>query len=307
MIENIFKEIRKICNHPWKKELLFQDKIIWNRLWASLDVIEDSQIAIDDYSNLPEFSSNENGYLYVYGILQALYLQQEALRDLNKALFGQDIDFKEKYPELHNIREIRNNSIGHPTGRGEGKSFHGISRMTIRKKGFQMMSSFPKSGKKDDFEDINILSCIATQNELLKEILNQTMKKLKSDFESHKGKFKNDKLIDLIHPTIDYHFSKLYENIHRDYELVQINFNLIFDVYNNIKQGIIERYSSLSALSGIELTTETLDYLFARLKRDLIENKIEDKMELRIFIDALKSHFDELKSMIKEIDEEFSS
>lgn len=307
MIENIFEEIREICNHPWKKELLFQDKIIWNRLWASLDVIEDSQIAIDDYSNLSEFSSNEKGYLYVYGILQALYLQQDALRNLNKALFGQDIDFKINYPELYNIREIRINSIGHPTDRGNGKSFHGISRMTIQKKGFQMSSSFPKSGKEDEFEDVNILSCIATQNELLKEILNHSMEKLKSDFESHKGKFNDYKLIDLIHPTIGYHFSKLYENIHRDYDLVQINFNSIFETYNNIKQGITERYSSLSALSGVELTTETLDYLFARLKRDLIENKIEDEIELQIFIDALKSHFDELKSMIIEIDEEFSS
>lgn len=307
MIENKFEEIREICNHPWKRELLFQDKIIWNRLWASLDVIEDSQIAIDDYSNLSEFSSDEKGYLYVYGILHALYLQQDALRNLNKALFGQDIDFKTEYPELYNIREIRINSIGHPTDRGNGKSFHGISRMTIQKKGFQMSSSFPKSGKEDEFEYVNILSCIATQNGLFKEILNHTMEKLKSDFEIHKDKFKNDKLIDLIHPSIGYNFSKLYENIHRDYDLVQINFNSIFETYNNIKQGITERYSSLSALSGVELTTETLDYLFARLKRDLIENKIEDKIELYIFIDALKSHFKELKSIIKEIDEEFSS
>jgi hypothetical protein len=307
MIENIFEEIREICNHPWKRELLFQDKIIWNRFWASLDVIEDSQIAIDDYSNLPEFSSNEKGYLYVYGILHALYLQQDALRNLNKALFGQDINFNEEYPELHNIREIRNNSIGHPTDRGKGKSFHGISRMTIQKKGFQMSSSFPKIGKEDDFEDINILSCIAIQNELLKEILNYTMEKLKTDFEIHKNNFKDKKLIDLVSPNIDYNFSKLYENIDRDYPLVKNNFDTISKIYKNIKDGIIDRYSVLSALSGIELNTEMLDYLFNRLKRDLIEHKIEDKLELRIFIDALKSHFDELKSMIIEIDEEFST
>ena len=307
MIENIFEEIREICNHPWKRELLFQDKIIWNRLWASLDVIEDSQIAIDDYSNLSEFSSNEKGYLYVYGILHALYLQQDALCNLNKSLFGQDIDFKKDYPELYNIREIRNNSIGHPTGRWEGKSFHGISRMTIQKKGFQMMSSYPKTGEEDEFTDINVLSCIETQRGLFKVILNQTMKKLKSDFENHKLKFKDSKLIDLVHISIDYQFSKLYENINRDYALVEINFGTIFETYNNIKKGIIERYSSLSALSGIELNTEMLDYLFNRLMRDLIENKIEDKLELRLFIDALKSHFEELKSMVKEIDEEFSS
>lgn len=307
MIENIFEEIREICNHPWKSELLFQDKIIWNRLWTSLDVIEDSQIAIDDYTNLSEFSSNEKGYLYVYGILHALYLQQDALCNLNKSLFGLDIDFKKDYPELYNIREIRNNSIGHPTDRGNGKSFHGISRMTIQKKGFQMMSSFPKTGEEDEFTDINVLSCIETQGGLFKVILNQTMEKLKSDFENHKLKFKDSKLIDLVHKSIDYQFSKLYENINRDYALVEINFETIFETYNNIKKGIIERYSSLSALSGVELNTEMLDYLFNRLKRDLIENKIEDKLELRIFIDALKSHFEELKSMVKEIDEEFKS
>ena len=307
MIENIFEEIREICNHPWKRELLFQDKIIWNKLWTSLDVIEDSQIAIDDYANLSEFSSNEKGYLYVYGILHALYLQQDALCNLNKSLFGQDIDFKIDYPELYNIREIRNNSIGHPTDRGNGKSFHGISRTTIQKKGFQMMSSFPKTGEEDEFTDINVLSCIETQGGLFKVILNQTMEKLKSDFENHKLKFKDSKLIDLVHKSIDYQFSKLYENINRDYALVEINFETIFETYNNIKKGIIERYSALSALSGIELNTEMLDYLFNRLQRDLIENKIEDKLELQIFIDALKSHFEELKSMVKEIDEEFNS
>jgi hypothetical protein len=307
MIENIFEEIREICNHPWKSELLFQDKIIWNRLWTSLDVIEDSQIAIDDYSNLPEFSSNEKGYLYVYGILHALYLQQDALRDLNKALFGQDINFNEEYPELHNIREIRNNSIGHPTDRGKGKSFHGISRITIQKKGFQMSSSFPKSGEEDEFEDVNILYCIGNQEKLLKEILNHTMEKLKTDFEIHKNNFKDKKLIDLVSHNIDHNFSKLYENIDRDYPPVKNNFDTISKIYKNIKDGIIDRYSGLSALPGIEQNTKMLDYIFERLNRDLIKDRIEDEIELRIFINALKSHFNELKSMIIEIDEEFSS
>lgn len=307
MIENIFREIREICNHPWKRELLFQDKIIWNRLWTSLDVIEDSQIAINDYTNLSEFSSNEKGYLYVYGILHALYLQQDALCNLNKALFGQDIDFKKDYPELYNIRENRNNSIGHPTDRRNGDSFHHISRISIEKKGFSMISYFPKKGEETKFEDINILSCIETQEKLLITILSDTMEKLKSDFDNHKSKFKNDKLLSLVPPTIDYKFSKLYENIDRDYPLVESNFDTISKIYKNIKDGIIERYSGLSALSGIELTTERLDYLLDRLKRDLLENKIKDKLELEIFIDALKSHFDELKSMIVEIDEEFSN
>ncbi len=307
MIENIFKEIREVCNHPWKKELLLHDKIKWNKLWSSLDVIEDSQIAINDYTNLSEFSSTEKGYLFVYGILHALYLQQDSLINLNIALFEKGIDFKNEYPELYNIRESRNNSIGHPTDRGNGSSFHHITRGSIKKEGFSMVSRFPKSKGDTRFEEVNILSCIAIQNKLLKEILSNTMGKLKSEFDNHMSKFKDKKLIDLVPKTIDYHFSKLYEGYIDLFPLVKVNFEIILETYIRIKEGIIERYSSLSALPGIELNTERLDYLFDRLNRDLIKDRIEDEIELQIFIDALKSHFNELKSMIREIDKEFNS
>lgn len=305
MIEDLFSEIRELCNHPWKSELLLQDRLKWNKLWASMDVIEDSQIAIRDYINLPQFSSDENGYLYIYGILQALNLQQDSIRNLNIALFNQDINFKKEYPELYFIRENRNNSIGHPTDRMNGKSFHHISRRSIKKDGFKMLSYFPKTGEKSKFSNINILQCIEKQEILLNKILKNIMKKLETDFDNHKKKFKNDKILDLIPPTLGYHFSKLYENINRDYDLIEINFESILEIYENIKSKIIERYSSLSALIGIEVTTERLDYLFHRLNRDLIENKIEDKLELEIFINALKHQFNDLKSMIIEIDQEF--
>ncbi|MUH34718.1 hypothetical protein D9O36_02590 [Zobellia amurskyensis] len=287
------------------KELLFKDKIKWNKLWSSMDVIEDSQIAINDYINLPDFSTNEKGYLYIYGILQALNLQQDSLKNLSRALFEKDINFKEEYPELYVIREKRNNSIGHPTDRMNGKSFHHIGRYSVKKEGFTLFSYFPKTGEKAKIADINILSCIDIQNKLLIKILNKTMNRLKSDLDNHKNKFKAEKLIDLIPRTLSYKFSKLYENIHRDYDLAEVNFNHILETYNNIKKGIIERYSTLTALSGIEFTTERIDYLFERLNRDLIQNKIEDKLELELMIDALKYQFNDLGEMLIEIDEEF--
>lgn len=305
MIDNLCKNIRELCNHPWKKELLFQDRVKWSKLWTSLDVIEDSQQAINDYLNLPEFNSNSRGYLYIYGVLQAINLQQDALKNLSGALFNEKIDFKENYPKLYKIREYRNDSIGHPTNRGNGKSFHYIGRPSIKKKGFKLISYYPKTGEQTKIEDINILECIEIQNSLVAEKLKETMKNLESDFEKHKDRFKGKKLSDLIHPTNGYHFSKLYENISRDYDLVELNFDTIKETYDKIKDGIIERYFSLSALSGIELITERLDYIFERVKRDLIENKISDKLELEIFVDALKSNFKEFEDMVKEIDEEF--
>ena len=306
MIDSLFEEIRKICNHPWKKQILFQDRVEWDKLWTSLDVIEDSQLAIDDYKDLPDFNAYEKGYLYVYGVLQALFLQQDALANLNFALLKEKINFEKDYPELYTIRESRNNSIGHPTNRSNGKSFHYLGRSSIRKKGFTMLSYFPKTGDPSKIEKIDILNCIEIQEILLSGILTKTIDKLKSEFKNHKSRFKGEKLANVIHPSLDYNFSKLYEHIHKDYPLVEINFETIVDIYDKIKNGITERYSSISALSGVELTVERIDYILERLNRDLITDKINDKLELEIFVDSLKSHFKELKEMVLEIDEEFN-
>jgi hypothetical protein len=305
MTNQLISEIRDLCNHPWKRELLFQNKVVWNKLWASMDAIGDTQIAIESYLNLPDFDSYKGGYLFIYGIMQALNIQQDAANNLLNALFGRVIDFEKEYPELYEIREHRNNAIGHPTSRRNDKSFHLIGRVSISKKGFTLASYYPKTGEKSKFEEINILNCIQVQTTLVDKILKETMDKVQADFENHKSRFKGQKLTDLIHDDFHYEFSKLYENIGCEYPLVEINFNTICKAYAKIKNGIIERYFSLEALPGISYTVGILDYIFGRLERDFIKNKIEDQIELTIFVDALKSNFVELQEMLKEIDREF--
>lgn len=299
------RNIRDLCNHPWKRELLFQDRIKWDKLWTSLDAIEDTQMAIDSYLNLEDFSANNGGYLFVYGVMQALNIQQDAANNLLSALFDKTINFKTEYPDLYEIREHRNNSIGHPTNRGNDKSFHFIGRASIKKNGFTLASYYPKTGETSKFENINIIHCIEIQDNLIKNILTETMEKLESDFQKHKNKFKGNKLADFIHDDFHYEFSKLYKNVGHDYPLASMNFDIIFEGYNKVKEGIKERYFSIEALQGVQYTTQKLDYIFNRLKRDLIDNKISDEFELSIFIDALESNFKELQEMIDEIDKEF--
>lgn len=299
------RTIRDLCNHPWKREVLFQDKIKWDKLWASLDAIDDTQLAIERYLRLDDFSAYDGGYLFVCGIMQALNIQQDAVNNLFSVLLEKEIDFKTEYPALYEIREHRNNSIGHPTKRGNNTSFHYTSRVSIKKDGFRLASSYPKTGKKSRHENIAIMKCINTQKDLIENILEKVIQKLKLDFEKHKSSFKGKKLVDLIHNDFHYEFSKLYENINRDYPLVSLNFNTIFEAYNKIKEGIKERYFSIEALPGVEDSIQILDYIFNRLKRDLIENKIDDEFELSIFIDALQSNFKVLQEMSNEIDKEF--
>ena len=74
IIEIRDKRIRDLVNHPWKLQSLLEDKAKWNKLCASMDVIGDTQIAINSYFSLPSFKAENGGYLFLYGLLQAFFL-----------------------------------------------------------------------------------------------------------------------------------------------------------------------------------------------------------------------------------------
>lgn len=83
-----------------------------------------------------------SSYLLAYGFLQALFLQQDAVEHLHDAI---QLPW-ESDPLLKEIREIRNDSIGHPKNRQGGKSFSLISRPSISKSGFELMTVEPNKG-----------------------------------------------------------------------------------------------------------------------------------------------------------------
>ncbi|MFT5149595.1 MAG: hypothetical protein ACI86P_002285, partial [Flavobacteriales bacterium] len=181
MPKEIARKIRSICNHPWKRELLFQNKIMWTKLWISLDLIDDTQNAIDNYSELDDFSSS-NGYLYIFGVLQAMFVQLDAVNSLKLAINEDEIDFKKDFPKLYQIVELRNNSIGHPTNRRNDKSFHLIVRSSISKNGFTMVSYQPKADQSSFSEEINLPKIIEKQADLLRKILDETMQNLTDQY-----------------------------------------------------------------------------------------------------------------------------
>ncbi|WP_281540570.1 hypothetical protein [Maribacter aestuarii] len=305
MTTELTKEIRDILNHPWKRELLFQDRVKWNKIWASLDTFDDTHKAITHYLNLDEFGPNDGGYLYIYGVLQAINLQQDALKNLLSALFDKTIDWETEYPDLYKIREHRNDSIGHPSKRGNDKSFHMIGRYSISKVGFTLASYFPKSGDKSKFEKIDLLKCIESQSRLLNVILTDTMNELTNEFKEHKKKFKGDKIRSKIPSTYDYHISKLFEHAYGNYPVVDMNFKIVKETIDNIKAEVTKRYFRTSALQGLEDTLNLIEYILKRLEKTLIQNKISDENELRIFIQSLRQNSQELFDMVDEIDTEF--
>lgn len=308
MIESIISEIRDSINKPRKQFQFLSNLVSWNKLCASMDIIEDSQLAIDNYEKLPSFDGFTGGYLYIYGLLQALFLQQDAINHLSQALFNENIDYKKNYPEIYKIRELRNNAIGHPTNRNDGQSFCVISRISINNNGFSICHYFPNKDSK--FEDVDINLVITTQSSLLRTILERIINELKMEENNHRQKFSAQKLSSIVPKTLGYHISKLYEGIHSPVynksTLVKINIDVLNRVLNDIEKSIEERFNSINAIDELKRLIPKLKFILNHLSELLNNNNYSQNIDTEVYVDSFQKEFDLLKEILKEIDDDYS-
>jgi hypothetical protein len=302
-VEQRERRIRDLVNHPWKLQTLLDDKAKWNKLCASMDVIGDTQIAINDFFTLPSFSSNNGGYLFLYGLLQALFLQQDAINHLSEALFNEPINWKNDYPDIYHVRELRNDSIGHPTKRGKDKSFHFIARYSISNGYFRLMSHYSVLDK-HLFRDVKIQELREKQEKSVIKILDNVIGLMEKEYETHKKQFTGKKISELTN-GMGYFISKVYEDIYNNYPLAEMNFSIIKSTIGEIKKEIEKRYGKISALQGVEDVIRRIDYIIGRMDGWINENNLLSNNDAEVFMDSFSDRFDELEEMLKEIDNEF--
>jgi hypothetical protein len=181
-VSDLEKDIRDFINNPRKQHALLQDSAAWNMLCSCLDTIGDTELAIAAYETWENPDSQGTAYLVVYGALQALFIQQDAVENLCQALniaYARD-------PLLDDIRELRNDSAGHPTkrGRGKGRAYNFLSRSSLTIGGFDLMTTYP-GDRPPLFRHVSILSLIVKQKEILQNVLTEVLDKLKEEEDGH--------------------------------------------------------------------------------------------------------------------------
>ena len=306
-ISNLETKIRDYINSPRLQSNLLRDKISWNKLCSSLDVLGDTELVIDEYLKKKEPSGIGEKYLVLYGILQILFVQQDATKNLAEAL---NIKF-ENDPLLEEIREIRHNSIGHPTKRGKGKgdAFNFIVRMSISSKGFTLMTPYPKK-KKDISKHVNVVELINSQRNKIIKILSQVINILKENEMSHRKKHRDKKLTDCFPPTLNYYFEKISETIHsnmpNEFGLIhikQISESIVRFKNELTNRGIQEAYDWLNY--HLELIEYPIKMVTDYFSKD-IDSKLNEK-DIKIFTFFIEKQIVEIIDMAKEIDSEYSS
>ena len=272
----------------------------WSKLWTAVDNIEDTQSAIDEYFSLNNFSR-----LAVYGLLQSMFVQQDAVSHLEKAIKIATPDWKKDYPELSNIRDIRNETIGHPISeKGSYTSISYTNNLNILEYGLWTNDNF-------EHKTIDLKNIVDVQHDLLLKEVDRIMNKIKNDEIQHKQNFKDKSLLKLL-DTTGYHIQKLW-SFERSREYSKINFETLKSIYENFKEEIKKRFKIDKVdeqgvqIPGLILVIQHIEKIVPRIEKMIPMDNTVDQLDLDVYVESLDKAFNDLRNMAKEIDDEFDT
>ncbi len=303
-ISALEQQVRDFINGSRKQHALLKDSRAWNQLCSSLDVIGDTELAFDAYVAAPDTDDAGATYLLVYGVLQALVLQQDAVLHLAEALgLNYELD-----PTLKEVREVRNASIGHPTKRSGRARSHFISRISMTRAGFQLMTVYPDQGPAE-FKGVKLPSLIATQRSQLRAILTEVVASLQREEAEHKAMFRGDSIGSAFPATIDYYFEKIFESIPsgRSPEYGRLHVQLLMET--------VARFESKLSARGLAGANDSVDYhldLVAYPLKELDHYFAEpaasrlNERDAVIFTQFTQGEIETLRRMAAEIDESYN-
>lgn len=305
-IDEKISEIRDFINSTSsrKKQELMQDSANWSMLCSSMDIIEDMEYALESYlTEDPNISEIGRMYLLIFGAMQALYVQQDAIKHLHDVF---DITYTMD-PSIKDIREIRNDAAGHPTNRGNKKAFNFITRINLGVHDFHL-TTFDRNHN-IEHREINIPDLIATQRSVFLDALDKVIDTLKEEKMEHRKKFEGKKLVDTFSDTT-YPFEKIFDavlNEHSDHApLVGFYVDRILNCYRAFRDGLKERSEPDDNMS---YEYEHIEYALKQIK-DYFDNTqkthIQDN-DLYVFACFVRQKIDELIETTRYIDERYNS
>jgi hypothetical protein len=300
--------IRDFIQHPRRMDPLIQNKRLWFQLTSAIDTIEDTEGAIEAYLKIAEPTEHAGCYLLIYGILQVLFVQQDAVYHLAEA-FDITLEFD---PELHEIREIRNCTVGHPTAvrarRKEGKlaSSHYIVQVSVTKTRFQFMSAYEDG--ETTFQDVDIMEKVERQRAIVTKVLQEVWTNLQQREQEHRDQFKGKKLIDVFPPTLNYMFEKASVATRGHAEAVLGSWAI-----EGITQAVCDFEAALGR-RGILHDSSDLAYYFEELEHPMTELQLFmehrstrlDTKAAAIYLYFIQRKVDDLQQMAREIDAEYA-
>jgi len=280
------------------------NELKYNQTFTSIDLIEDSQIAIEEFESAKSLGKQGRSTLLIYGLLQSLFLQQDGLYHLYKCVVDENIkqtDFFDTFSFDKNIREVRNDIAGHPTNR-KNIEFYFIAKGPISKDRFTYAGYTPEFRK----VEVDLKTFISKQSEFTINVLQTVLDKILKKIEMKKDEHKNKALKEMI-VGADRNIQLIYRGIRDTDRNFQGEWGIsgVKNALDEIRIELNIRYNN-NLPSGISEVFRLTDYIIARFNEWWTENNLLENNDAEIFLHSLGKQLDELKEMLIEIDEEFN-
>lgn len=305
-VDDVTQTVRDLINNPRRLALLIRDEpASFSQVCSALNTLGDTEYAVEAYGKARNADGPGENYLLIYGILQVLFVQQDAAKDLARAL---NVKFAED-PVLQEIRTTRNLSIGHPTGHTSKKqrSFNVIDRGTMTKTSFNLRTRFA-DGTPPREQWVDVPSIVARQREGICCLLSAVVAELENREREHRMTFGGTRLQEAMPGVLDYYFEKMYQAV-RDGspEFGAMHVRLVQQAVDELDRLVKER-DSAGGWDSFGYEFEQIRYPLAEL---LMYFTPASAGRLRaqdadIFISFAQTRMHALRSMAAEVDAEYA-
>jgi len=282
----------------------------WNKFWAAHNALEDAQAAIDEWKLVQNPQRLE-----MYGVLQALVVQQDALLHLQEAMDVAPINIKTNHPELFDIRVCRHQLVGHPSQTSVGsKSSYLDGTITYTTVGYSKDSKIIEysiaSASKNERKTLVLSEVLPRQEDSICEEITKLISTIESIDNSHKLLFEPGILQKRLQ-TADYLATKVYSFEH-DPEYARMSIDSLTNMYGSFKSDIcrmygVENINDSISVSGLVSEIQKIDKLLPRVSKMLSDRENTDELDLDVYAECLTNSVRLLQKMAKEVDTVFNT
>jgi len=302
-IRELEKQIRNLINEPRRRAAIRKSDENWKRLSRSLDALGDTEMAFEAYNQMPNSDPPGSSYMLVYGFVQALSIQQDAVRDLHKAL---SVSYR-RDPVLGEIRDVRN-AVTHQTDGRNKKEFRLIARSTLSKSGFRLVKATPDK-LEEDSQHVRLEELLDRQRAPHEHALEALIEALCKEEMEYRERFRDEPLTAVLRPELDSYFEQLCEAArgNESWEFGMRHMNLIREVLKGFHAALVKRqltgvYDNIEYLSDqIKCPLEQLAQFFEAHGKERLSAR-----EAEIQVAFVQGRVAKLRTAAREIDEEIA-
>ena len=300
-------KIRDRINSRRKQHELLGRAADWNCLCSGLDVIGDTELALDAFLNHPLVDDLGVKYLHVYGALQLLQTQQDAVAAICSALQLKP----QASPKVPLVRELRSSAVGHPTRQQENNlsKSNFIVRSSLSQHSFTLFTVAEDDWKHTE-KQVSIPKLVGLQREALAATLSEVIFLLDEAEMKHRKQHKEGKLSSCFPSTLPYYFEKVFEAIYSSSSFPLGKMHIEFIGECLIKMRVmLEVRGEWGIYDSIDYEYGLIDYPLQELASffsDRENSKLNEK-DAYIFCSFISEQIKTLIQIAEEIDEKYSA